>query len=904
MRGSVVTGLSATLMLDFTVNGTSCSIAADREALLIDVLRDSLDLTGTKLVCGEGVCGACTVLLDGEPVVSCLLPARAVAGRSIVTIEGIGQGDLHPMQKAFISEDALQCGFCTPGFVVHAASFHDAWRRDRSDAIPSRGEIAASLCGHLCRCGAYAGIYRAVAAACAGRYDGTAAPAVRVEARAKVSGTAKFTVDIRHEDQLEGAILRSPHAHARVLDINLDKARAQPGVGAAILLLNSDHMLRFVGQEIAAVAACDAHTARAALRNIEVSYELLPGVILAEAAQKRDAAVVFRGLFKNAPNAGEGPRIPCWWRGNLRGPTSAFSIRRRRARRLISAARKGDSPLLIEGIWRTQAQCHTAFEPHAAVARFDGEALTLHISTQAVGEVAAAVAKRFALAPANVRVVADHVGGAFGAKQSLSPEAIAAIMLARAAHRPVRVVYSRHEELSVAGYRPAAELKLSLLPSQTGKLVALSITAISDAGIAINSTVAALCNPIYPAPAKELVDYDVVNNMPPGTPFRGPGGPVLCFALEQAVDAAAERLAMDPITLRRRWDPDHNRQRLYAWAATLDLWHTRTPARNKSGRYRRGVGIAAANWFYWWQPGCEVALSVKGGRLVAEMGAQDIGNGLRSVLAATVARTFGLHIDEVEVSIGRSGMTSGPKSSGSRSSATVVPAALSAAELLKSKLLSKVGVPRTRDAADWRVALKAAPDMMVRVARPEDTRTASARSPLASSLVGRSYEWLLRFIPGVRTGRGATGAVHVVEVEVDTLLGHVRVIRVHGGIAAGRPQLAELARSQVAGSIIQGIGYALYEGREVDPVSGNVLTCGLEDYHIPGIGDVPEIEIHFDEEGFEHVAGGGVGLGEVSTLPIAAAIANAIYNATGVRSYQIPIRPDRLLAGFNAQRGA
>jgi xanthine dehydrogenase YagR molybdenum-binding subunit len=892
------------MMVDFTVNGVACSVASDHDTLLIDVLRDTLDLTGTKLVCGEGVCGACTVLLDGDPIVSCLLPARAVAGRSVVTIEGIARDELHPVQKAFISEDALQCGFCTPGFVVHAAAFHDTWRRERGDAVPSREQIATSLCGHLCRCGAYAGIYRAVMGACAGRYDGIASSAVRVEARAKVTGAAKYTVDIRYEGQLEGAILRSPHAHARVVDINLDNARAQPGVAAAVLLLDRDRMLRYVGQEIAAVAACDGRTARAALRNIEVSYELFPAVVGPEAAQKQDAAVVFPGLFKNAPNASEGPRIPCLWRGNMRGPGFAFSIKRRRARRLITAARNAGSPLLVEGVWRTQAQCHTAFEPHSAVARFDADALTLHLSTQALDEMAATIAKRFSLPPSKVRLIAEHVGGAFGAKQWLSVEPVAAILLARATQKPVRVVYSRHEELSIAGYRPAVELKLSLLPSETGNLAALSIVATSDAGIAINTTVAALCNPMYPGSAKELLDYDIVNNMPPGVPFRGPGGPALCLALEQAINAAADRLAIDPIALRRRWDPDPNRQRLYAWAAALDLWRTRNPKPTKSGRYKRGVGVATANWFYWWQPGCEVSLSVKGGRLMAETGTQDIGNGLRSVLAATVAKAFGLGIDEVEAVIGRSGLTPGPMSTGSRSTATVIPAALRAAELLKSKLRSTLGAVGATDTPDWRAVLKTAADMTVRASRPEDKRTGSARSPLASSLAGRAYEWLVRFIPGVRTGRGATGAVHVAEVEVDTLLGNVRVTRVHGGIAAGRIQVPELARSQAAGSVIQGIGYALYEGREIDPASGHVLTCGLEDYRIPGIGDVPEIEIHFDEEGFEHVEGGGVGLGEVSTLPVAAAIANAIYNATGVLSYQIPIRPDRLLAELKAQRGA
>ena len=158
-------------MSTVTINGRAESLPGDHDTLLVDAIRDHLNLTGTKLVCGSGVCGACTVLLDGEPVVSCLLPASAAAGKSVTTIEGIGGTKLHPIQRAFMAHDALQCGFCTPGFVVEATAFHDRWRSSRGTGVPTREEIAAALSGHLCRCGAYEGIYRAVAEACAGRFD-------------------------------------------------------------------------------------------------------------------------------------------------------------------------------------------------------------------------------------------------------------------------------------------------------------------------------------------------------------------------------------------------------------------------------------------------------------------------------------------------------------------------------------------------------------------------------------------------------------------------------------------------------------------------------------------------------------------------------------------------------------
>src|SRR3954467_198942 len=205
-------------MSTMTINGKLAPLPDDPDALLVDVLRDALHLTGTKLVCGAGVCGACTVLVDGAPIVSCLMPARAAADKSVTTIEGIGAAKLHPVQKAFMAHDALQCGFCTPGFIVEAVAFHDGWRATKGTAVPSREEIGAALSGHLCRCGAYDGIFRAVTDACTGRFDGDDVLPPRMEARDKVTGLAKYTIDIRHDGQLEGVILRSHLAHARIVE--------------------------------------------------------------------------------------------------------------------------------------------------------------------------------------------------------------------------------------------------------------------------------------------------------------------------------------------------------------------------------------------------------------------------------------------------------------------------------------------------------------------------------------------------------------------------------------------------------------------------------------------------------------------------------------------------------------
>jgi xanthine dehydrogenase YagR molybdenum-binding subunit len=667
-------------------------------------------------------------------------------------------------------------------------------------------------------------------------------------------------------------------------------------------------MVRFVGAPIAAVAARDRRTARKALDAITFDREDLPAVIGLDAARLDNAPVVFdKKNRKRAGNVSEGGGGPAAWKGNVRGPSAPFAQKGKRAKGWITEAREARNPLLVEGTFRVSTQQHACLEPHAAVARFDGDQLTVHASTQAVYEAMEKISKRYKLPHDKVRVIADHVGGGFGSKSSLGLETIAAIELAREARAPVRVTFDREEELSVTGYRPAAELNLTLLPSAEGNLKALSLSAHADTGAATNSLIAGLARLIYPAEAKDLVDFDVLSNLPPGAPFRGPGGPPMAFALEQAVDEAALRMNVDPIQLRKRWDPDPNRQRLYDWAAGLDVWKNRKPASAQAGRYRRGVGVATGYWLYLWQTGSSVELAVKGGRLVASCAVQDIGTGTRSVIANTVAKAFDLEPQDIEVRIGHSSYPEGPGSGGSRVTASVVPPTLLAIEKLKAEIARTAARPPMAGSnAPWRELIAVSPDLSVSAERQKDGKPpAGVRSPLRDvGFMGLVFAFMLRTFNHMVVGAGVPSSVQVMEVEVDTWLGHVRVLNAWTGLAIGKLAAPALARSQAAGAVIQGIGYALYEARETDPLTGHVLSGSMEDYRIPGIADMPRLEVHFDEAGFEHVPGGSVGIGEVSTVPTSPAIANAICNAIGVRLTEIPFRPDRLIAALKGRDAA
>ncbi|EWT01288.1 xanthine dehydrogenase [Intrasporangium oryzae NRRL B-24470] len=859
--------------MEFTpsVNDESRVARVDGHESAAQVIRDDFGLTGTKVVCGGGVCGACTILLDGDPVVSCLTPATRLRDATVTTVEGIADGDdLHPVQRAFLEHDGLQCGYCTPGFVVGAVAFHDRWRAEHGTTEPDRHTIADALAGHLCRCGSYEGIFRAVAAACRGEHDGGAGTVARVDGPEKVTGSAVYTTDVTLPGMLYAVIRRADIAAARVGPLTIP-----PGT-LAVDLLPPDRRVRWAGQPVAVAAAETLDEARRAAAALGVPFTPLAFVTDPEIASRPGAPLVYetKDERKRAPNGSEGTVFPASWKGNRRGPSRTpylGSLAKSRVAKARTTGRRG----LVELEFHTAAQLHTSFEPHACVADWsDPDRLRVWMSTQGVEAMRLAIAERFDLDPAKVEVVADYVGGGFGSKLSLTTETVAAIRLSRLSRRPVKIALDRHEELTATGNRPGGRSRVSLLVDErTHGIEALLVDTESHGGVAIGSTVGALSMLVYERTPRLARDVDVVTNAPPGAPFRGPGGPTYAWALEQTVDEVAHRFGRDPIDLRAQWDGNEKRQALYRWARALPTWRERPATGSQTGRFRRGVGVAAANWLYFVDADTEVVVSVEGGRLVVTCASQDMGTGSRTVLARAVAGVFDVEPTDVVVRLGRSdaSLAHGPASGGSRTTVSLWSTAVEAATAVRAQ----VGAGAVTSAHDG-----------------------------VSATARRGGDRGLRAVPftvgGIQVGRGFSAALHVSEVEVDTRTGRTRVLRVHGGIAVGRIHAPALARSQCEGSIIQGVGLALHEQQVLDPHSGLTLTANLEDYRIPQLGDTPEIDIHFHEEGWDRVPGGGVGLGEVATISPAASLGNAIFNATGWRPTTLPVRPDRLLAGLRA----
>ena len=890
-----------------TINGKSFEFEPRHDETAIEVLRERAGLTGTKMACGGGICGACTVRVDNVPKCSCLLPATQMDGADIRTIEEHGLDNLHPIQRAFMANEGLQCGFCTPGFINEGIAFYDRWRAAHGKSEPSKHDIALAMGGHLCRCAAYVGIYAAIQKACTGEYDHVTDSVIhRIDAPEKVTGAAKYTVDIVFENQLEGKILRSKYPHAIIKSIDKSLAEAMEGVSAVADLMEVGNKVRWVGQPIAGVAAKDEQTALEALKLIKVEYEILPAAVGTKAAAKEDAPTIWeKDKRGEIPSAAEEIDFPYKWNNNVgHVPADLFiSPLRGRAKRALDKVRKKAPNTLTEQVYLNHQQVHTALEPHAAIANWDGSKLHVVVSSQSVIAVRNEIAHHFKIDVEQITVEGKYIGGAFGAKGGLYREIIAAVTLALAATAPVRVVNSRLEELAYAGTRTGSRGEVALSVKEDGSPNAMHFHSYGDAGVAAGAAPAAVYWMMSPKGLKkDFSDNIIINNIPPTLPFRAPDGPAKRWVVESAIDEAAARNGINPVAIRRKWWPKHEiKNRLLDWVESIPQWQERkTEAGADQGRYKRGIGMAMAQWLFLYHPHTKVKVSSSPDGFKVSCGSQDVGNGTRTALAKAIEDALGINRHQATIEIGDSELPIGPMSTGSQTTVSVYPTTVTACEKVMEHLVkeseTKLGLSNARAAkggiehrdgfTPWEAVLA--------VATPFEYTDKRGAEPMFMGLRFATMSKETNPSNGPRFSHG----VVVTEVEVDTLLGKIRPINVWTSVAVGKIRVKELATSQMYGGAIQGLGYALYEQKTIDLKTGHVLSANLNDYRIPGIGDTPDIHVHFDEEGYEEVRGKGIGLAELCTIGVAASVGNAVYHATGWRPTQTPMTPQDVINGL------
>ena len=697
----------------------------------------------------------------------------------------------------------------------------------------------------------------------------------RQDAPERVRGEARFTADIQLPGMLHTAVLRSPYAHARVRSIDFTKALALPGVRGALgpgEAKGLEEEAGFAGAPVAAVAADTFGQAQAALAAAEVDWEELEAVLDPEDA-------VARELF-TAPSAR-------YERGDF-------------DRALAEA------DVVVEGTYRTSVVLHNSMETHQAICEWVGDTLNVYISTQYIWGVRDAVSKELGIPGDKVRVVCEYMGGGFGSKNGPDEYTFVAAELAKRTGRPVRCALTRREENTAAGNRNATLQKLRVGAKNDGAIVALGGEFINAVGWSGWSAMTeGPTQMLYACENVRTVRHGAKINTPPMKAFRAPGFVEGTFSLECLIDELAAKLELDPLELRRRNYADSNDDKPFSSKNLMQCyelaqkhWDRRDEVRARStDTWKHGVGMASQIWFGGGGPPSYAWIrATSDGRFTVVTAMQDIGTGTRTAMALIAAEELGVSLDRVEVVLGDSAR--GPYatlSAGSSTTPSVGPAVRAAAADAKRQILE---IAAQRYDTEERVL-----DIKNGIVVSDDGNVSTPLEDLLGILEDAQ-------ILG-KGGRGPnptgmsvlTFGVQVVEVAVDVETGEIRVERVAAAHDVGRIINALGARSQVEGGIIQGIGHTLSEQRLLDPETGRVLTTTLDAYRMPTIADVPEIVCEFVDEPDAHLTNlGSKGIGEPPIVPLAAAVANAIRDATGADVHELPISREEMLRALDAAK--
>ncbi len=881
-----------TSRIQVTVNGAGHDLEIEDHWTLVEVLRDRLGLTGTKIGCDRGECGACTVLLDGRPVYSCSQLAAWIDGRRVDTVEGLedANGRLSPVQQAFVHHNGPQCGFCTSGQLMSATALL------ADEAHPNASEVQTALSGNLCRCSNYNAIVEAVVAAAEGAPDAVAVdppavrgnfpplrtvgpPTPRIDAVERVTGRAAYTGDVQLPGMVYGRVLRSPHPHARIRAVDVSQAEALPGVLAVItherapvvwgagsvsggrqyndsikeitrhrrFLFNNP--VRFVGDPVATVAAVDRHVAEEALRLITVDYEPLPFVLEPEEALEPDA-------------------VKIWPEGNL-APDVDNGLQPMTTRRGDTEAGFAAADRVFEDRYSTAFAHDAQMERRASVAAWDGDKLTLYTPTQGISNCRHDTARDLGMPEDKVRVVCKYMGGGFGNKNQNQDADLIAAMLARAAGAPVMLELSRNEDwLGMHGRWPTVQ-HYRVGAKADGTVTAIELRGYSGMGGYRKNSGGISGIELYACPNVERRIYPVYTNRTVSGNFRAPTYPQGFFGIQSMMDDVAYRMGLDPVdfVLRNCQRPSADLQFtnytldecITDGAARFDWKRRRRPVPGSDpGPIKRGAGMS----FMLFRSGVGRSSAIlrvdARERYTLFVGVTDVGGGAKTTMGMIAAEALGVPLSQVDVVSGDTDRC--PYSVGESGARTTVMTGIAVVEAARD-LQRQIGAK----------GLPTGQDVLIASTTPDPGTDGKVRNCFGA---------------------------HFVEVEADTRLGHVRITKYVAVHESGRIINHQTAKDQIRGAAIQGIGQALHEDLLYDRRSGYPLTSGFYGARVPTHLDAPRIETTFIETDDGYGPFGAKYVGESGIVLAPAAVANAIFNAIGRRMKDLPITRDKILGAL------